>query len=257
MRKSHHIFCFFVLVTSLSIPVAKAEFACSSEVLYKWTKNDIDSNAADGLGGSADSTLDSEVTPTALGATPSADPMGSVTPGQEAVAQTTPTTSISQASTKPLVAPGEATGSLSVKTVKFSIVERRGSDQPSAKSALLVEVQRQKLRAAERCKRAHESFGECVTTKLSIKSSTLNSLSFSARSQAEKALMDECKIQQGRCLAVEASQPNCREVIVPATPTPVVVEQKVEETPTAVPEPTKAESAPAKKQPAGKAAAKK
>jgi hypothetical protein len=37
-------------------------------------------------------------------------------------------------------------------------------------------------------------------------------LSFSARAQAEKALMEECQMQQGRCLAVDASVATCKEL---------------------------------------------
>ena len=97
--------------------------------------------------------------------------------------------------------------------VRYAAVERGGVDEAAAKMALNIELSRQKARASERCKREHESFGECFATKLSVKGTVLNSLSFSARAQLEKALSEECQVQQGACLAVESSEPACREVI--------------------------------------------
>jgi hypothetical protein len=61
----------------------------------------------------------------------------------------------------------------------------------------------------QRCKRAHESFGECVSIKLSTKSTVLNSLSFAARSQLEEALIQECQVSRGTCGSVTASEPAC------------------------------------------------
>lgn len=96
--------------------------------------------------------------------------------------------------------------------VRYATVERGGGDEAAAKTSLGMELSRQKARASERCKREHESFGECLATKMSVKGSVLNSLSFSARAQLEKALTDECQLQQGRCLGVDSSEPVCREV---------------------------------------------
>jgi hypothetical protein len=46
----------------------------------------------------------------------------------------------------------------------------------------------------------------------------LNSLSFNARADLEKALAEECRQQEGTCFGVDASEPKCRE-IVEAKPT--------------------------------------
>ena len=97
--------------------------------------------------------------------------------------------------------------------VRYATVERGGGDEAAAKTSLGIELSRQKARASERCKREHESFGECLATKMSVKGSVLNSLSFSARAQLEKALTEECQLQQGRCLGVDSSEPVCREVV--------------------------------------------
>jgi hypothetical protein len=97
--------------------------------------------------------------------------------------------------------------------VRYASVERGGADEAAAKTALNIELSRQKARASERCKREHESFGECLATKLSVKGTVLNSLSFSARAQLEKALTEECQAQQGTCLSVESSEPACREAV--------------------------------------------
>jgi hypothetical protein len=100
------------------------------------------------------------------------------------------------------------------RLVRFASIERRGKDEQSARIGLIVEVNRQKARAHERCKREHESFGDCVSTKMSIKGSTLNSLSFSARSKVEEALIDECRVQQGRCTSIDSNEPTCRDLAV-------------------------------------------
>ncbi len=97
--------------------------------------------------------------------------------------------------------------------VRFSGIERVGKDEAEAKRLLESEVSRQKVRASEICLREHEAFGACVATKLSTKSSVLNSLSFSARTELEKALTAECQGQQGRCLGVEVSAAACHELV--------------------------------------------
>lgn len=96
-----------------------------------------------------------------------------------------------------------------VYTVHFTSIERTAGVEEVARTLIEGDVQRQRARAFERCRRAHESFGDCVSTKLSTKGMVLNSLSFSARSQVEKALLDECRSSQGECKAVTASEPVC------------------------------------------------
>lgn len=94
--------------------------------------------------------------------------------------------------------------------VRIAAVQRAGFDEAGAKVNLQLEVDRQKARASEQCKRDHESLGDCMATKLSARASTLNSLGFSARAELEKALTKECAAQQGVCLSVESSEPQCR-----------------------------------------------
>lgn len=96
--------------------------------------------------------------------------------------------------------------------VRFSAPQRAGLDEAGAKANLQIEVNRQKARASEQCKRDHESIGDCMATKLSARASILNSLSFSARAELEKALTKECSGQQGVCLSVDASEPQCRTI---------------------------------------------
>lgn len=97
-------------------------------------------------------------------------------------------------------------------TVRMMSLERSGADEAAAKAALQVEVERQRIRATEACKREHESGGTCVAMKLSARASILNSLSFGARSELEKALAAECRQQQGTCLSVDALDPKCVEI---------------------------------------------
>jgi hypothetical protein len=93
-------------------------------------------------------------------------------------------------------------------------LERGGIDEAAARAALQMETDRQRIRATEACKREHEAFGTCVALKLSSRSTVLNSLSFSARSELEKALAEECRQQEGTCLGIEVSEPKCREIVV-------------------------------------------
>jgi hypothetical protein len=97
-------------------------------------------------------------------------------------------------------------------TVRLMSLERTGADEVAAKAALQVEVERQRIRATEACKREHESGGTCVAMKLSARASILNSLSFGARSDLERALSAECRQQQGTCLSVDTLDPKCVEV---------------------------------------------
>jgi hypothetical protein len=92
-------------------------------------------------------------------------------------------------------------------------LERGGSDEATARTALQMETDRQRIRASEACKRDHEAFGTCVALKMSSQANVLNSLSFSARSELEKALAEECRQQEGTCLGVDVSEPKCREVV--------------------------------------------
>ncbi len=98
--------------------------------------------------------------------------------------------------------------------VLFIGVERSAVDEATAKSTLQNELNRQRAKASDSCRRDHEGFGECVATKLSSRSSILNSLSFSTRVELERALMQECREQQGVCGTVEASEPKCRELAI-------------------------------------------
>jgi len=258
MRKSHLFLPLFVVLATCTVGSARAEFVCSANVSYTWTKDDITSNAEEGLSGSASPTGEAPYKSEQAQETDKPD-KAAASPSPASAGATTPPGSPPAASPVPheskTVSPAGAAGVRRGNTVRFTVIERRGMDESSAKSALEVEVQRQKLRAAERCKRAHESFGECVTTKLATKSSVLNSLSFSARTQAEKALMDECQIQQGRCLAVDASEPACRSIglavdLGAAAATPA-------SEPAAPAEPAKDAKADPKKDDKGKAPAKK
>lgn len=167
--------------------IAVAEFVCSSEITYSWQRQE-----------SGDDSATAE--PAAAPVSPPAPAKG---PGAKG-GQVPPTPSPS-----PLPPPPDTPSPVKVRVAS---VERAGVDEAAAKAALLVELNRQKARASERCKKEHESFGECLATKLSAKASVLNSLSFSTRAQLEKALTNECQTQQGLCLGVDASEPVCREV---------------------------------------------
>ena len=113
--------------------------------------------------------------------------------------------------------------------VRLLGVERGGVEEASAKAALQLETDRQRIRASEACKREHEAFGTCVALKMNARSTVLNSLSFSARSELERALAEECRQQQGTCLAVDVSEPKCREIVV-AQPAPSPAPEKSADT---------------------------
>jgi hypothetical protein len=170
-----------------------AEFACSVDVSYRWVKE-----------GGSDS---SDITYADAGRKADAAEARGV-PGVAKTAENKVGTNED--------APKAA---LSESLVRFASIERRGKSEQDARAGLLVEVNRQKARAHDRCRREHESFGDCVSTKMAIKASTLNSLSFSARSKVEEALIDECRVQQGRCGAVDSGEPVCRDLSVAQAPT--------------------------------------
>jgi hypothetical protein len=118
----------------------------------------------------------------------------------------------------------------SLSVVRLMAIERGGPDEQAAKAAVQVDGDRQKIRASEACKRDHESFGTCVALKMGARSSVLNSLSFSARAELEKALSEECRQQQGTCISVEVTEPKCREIVEakPASAAPAEGEKKTD-----------------------------
>jgi hypothetical protein len=173
-----------------------AEFVCSADVSYRWVKEGA--------------RLPSDSPPAKDGENGSASGREGGSAGEAKEADTKAAEKVDAKKTSP-------TESL----VRFASIERRGMDEQSARAGLLVEVNRQKARAHDRCRREHESFGDCVSTKMAIKASTLNSLSFSARSKVEEALIDECRVQQGRCTAIDSGEPLCRDLSpVPAAAAP-------------------------------------
>jgi hypothetical protein len=170
---------YFIAASVAVLPsMGSAEFACSAEVSYKWTKGKVAVQSAGGASGAA----------------------GGASGGRAGATATA------------------AAGGAPPSVVRFSTVERTGADEVAAKAALQIEINRQKVRASESCKRDHEGFGACVSTKLSVQSSVLNSLSFSVRNEVEKAILDECREQQGACVAVESSDPSCKEIVAAAVP---------------------------------------
>lgn len=180
-------FCLFLAVCGGLLPQgAFAEFVCVSDISYNWAKQGSSGQGKSGV------TTQGPVAKGAQG-----------TPG--AIIASTPSSRETPDGTD---AP--------VSHVRFASITRTGADEEGAKASLLLEVNRQKGRAAEHCKRDHESFGDCLATKLSTKAGVLNSLSFATRSQVEQALTQECQAQQGTCLGVDSSGPICREI----TPAP-------------------------------------
>lgn len=192
VRKYLLIATFFSVLSSLFLSnLATAEVACVVEVSYRWVREQTPAAGSEIPAAGQPKPKDTK----AGAAAPAAGTAGAVT------------------TTEPPKAarPGE-------QQVRVASVERRGKDERAAKAGLLVEVNRQKSRAHERCKRDHESFGDCVSTKLSAKSATIQSLGFSARAKVEEALIEECRLQQGQCVSIDASEPVCRDLSGAALP---------------------------------------
>lgn len=180
MRKYFFIACFLSVAGALhETRQAQAEFVCLSDISYQWVKQEPQPTLAEDGGRSKARSASGQT------------PLPVSTAVQNAQDKSDPEPSI----------------------VRFATVERRGRDEVEAKSALQIEVNRQKGRASDKCRQDHENFGQCLATKLSVKSSVLNSLSFSARAQLEKALTEECQIQLGTCLNVASTEPACREIV--------------------------------------------
>jgi len=164
-----------VLMLSFSCGVvrtADGQVRCSAEVSYKWVK-----------------------APESKPSPPPAEHVTAPEKGKKAPAEA-PTPVPAPPTPEPVV-------------VKMMGIERSGADENAAKGALQVETDKQRIRASELCKRDHESFGSCLASKLSNRASVLNSLSFKTRQELETALSEECKRQQGTCLATEVSEPKC------------------------------------------------
>jgi len=189
-------------LTQLAQPV-EAEVACVAEVYYSWVREQ--SALADRVAVATNPTSSAG----ASGAMGSTKVNSAGEPPSSAASSSSAGAVSSDSATPQVGLPGQ-------QRVRFVQVERRGADERAVRAGLQIEVNRQKARAHERCKRDHESFGECVSTKLSIKGATLNSLSFSARSKVEEALIDECRIQQGRCLSIDSDEPTCRNLVAGA-----------------------------------------
>jgi hypothetical protein len=185
------IFLSALALVVLAQPVM-AEVACVIDVSYRWIKEPSTQASGDVVAPEPREVAAAQGSSSSAGSIGSSVSQGPV--GVGAGAQ-----------------PGE-------QVVRFVSVERRGPNERTVKMALQIEVNRQKARAHERCKRDHESFGDCVSTKMSTKVATLNSLSFSARSRVEEALIEECRLQQGRCIAVDSGDPVCRELASSSEP---------------------------------------
>ena len=75
----------------------------------------------------------------------------------------------------------------------------------------------QRVRAREECQRQHENLSGCIAAKLGSLPLPLNG-SFAGRQDLEKAITDDCKRTQGRCLEPEAPEVKCTEVKPQETP---------------------------------------
>jgi hypothetical protein len=95
-------------------------------------------------------------------------------------------------------------------------VEAKGADEAAAKALLHERVERAKVRASERCVQEHQNESGCVAAKFSSLSSTMHSLTFSARKLLEDSIASDCKAQQGICLPSEASEAQCVELAAAA-----------------------------------------
>jgi hypothetical protein len=204
--RSFFLITTLLVVSSASVRLGLAEVACSSEITYRWSKGDKDQPAIEANGAEPKATL-------AVGSPAAESAAGGGTPKPAAAgngAANSQAAGADQAKQEGVV--GQSSPSKGELLVRYASVERRGADEETVRAALAPELNRQKARAYERCRRDHEAFGDCVSTKLSVKTSTLNSLSFSARAQVEQALMEECRAQQGRCVAVDSSEIKCRPI---------------------------------------------
>ena len=176
MRVTISSFCLPLVLLCWGAPCAEqaaAEYRCNAEISYKWVKR------------------------VAEVPTPAAVARG-VGHNQ------TPSPSLTPEPPKPTPEPA---------IVRLMGLERSGTDEASAKATLQMDIERQRIRASEACKRDHEGYGTCVALKLGANASTLNSLGFGARAELEKALNEECKQQEGTCLGVDVTEPKCREIV--------------------------------------------
>ena len=108
----------------------------------------------------------------------------------------------------PAATPASANGE---QTVYWALVERKGPTEEEAKRLMADAALQQRSSADKACKQQHENLATCIANKFSALSSTLNSLTFSARRALEEAVTTDCKKQQGACISSFAGDPVCTE----------------------------------------------
>lgn len=98
--------------------------------------------------------------------------------------------------------------------VFFTSVEAKGADEAIAKANLNSVLGSEKAEAQVHCKKYHENLSGCIAAKYASMSSTLSTLSFSARKAVEDSVAKDCDAQQGKC-SIEAVDPVCAEIKSP------------------------------------------
>ena len=95
---------------------------------------------------------------------------------------------------------------LSVEVKRLSVTE---ADETAVKARLAELVPAEKNKAMDSCRREHESLADCLSAKYAAKASVLSSLRFESRKAFEDAIHSDCSAQQGVCLEVLSSDPQC------------------------------------------------
>lgn len=116
-----------------------------------------------------------------------------------------------KSNTAPLAQATPQPSSSEEQGVFWAVVERKGATEEEAKRSVVDASIPQRSAADKACRLQHENLTSCVANKFTSLSSTLNSLTFSARRSLEEAVTSDCNKQQGTCLPSVVSDPICIE----------------------------------------------
>lgn len=100
--------------------------------------------------------------------------------------------------------------------VFWTSIEQKGATEDDGKAQVTKLSLQERASAEKTCVSQHENLSGCIASKFDSLSSTLATLSFSARKAMEEAISKDCSGQLGKCQGSALSEIKCVEVI--ATP---------------------------------------
>ncbi|RME60604.1 MAG: hypothetical protein D6780_03085 [Candidatus Dadabacteria bacterium] len=91
----------------------------------------------------------------------------------------------------------------------FLEMQSSAENEEKAKEALKSIYARRQKQALEECRKKHENLSGCISSRLQSASQVLSLLSFTAKREMEKSIINDCKKQNGKCLKVNFGDIHC------------------------------------------------